>query len=225
MTKKKEKPNKNNTKSPLINAKKLKDFAKKNPDRFVGDKKLAVLAGVSQYTVRNNKTLNEYKTTLGYDTEHPYIKDYIAGANGLKEKRENQGRKLKAIHAFKREEYDPDDPLFKDPVGQASAKKIEESLELQRERKIKLKLENAQKRNELVPYALVRLWFTSFITSINQNLDPVPSRVARGNKVLQELVENEIETAKNRAYELALRDLEKLDFKELEDFRSLMGGD
>ena len=219
-----------------INPEKLKDFDSM-PERYISANRLATLSGVSAVAVAKNKTLTATKVSGKYDLENPAVQYYIQGTrkafkgqrSPAKKKAAAKERKRINFQTVKPPELEEDDfsnqgksRIDLDPITTNQNEKIRESLELSRERKIKLRIENLKNKKDLVPLILVKQYILTFAGNLSSNLKPVGARVARGNKSLKDNIDLEITSAINTAFDSTIRTLEKLDFKDVDELRELV---
>ena len=144
---------------------------------------LARAAGVSVDSIRGNKRIEALRGPDGrYDTQHPEILAYIEGKRKFVAPKRAQQDLARSVL--------PEN--YSDPQAVTENEHEKEKLELTRQRRIKEQLKNLELMRETVPTALLVTWMSAFATGLRNNVLTAGTRIARGNKELQERCDTEL---------------------------------
>lgn len=167
-----------------------------------------------------------------------------SGANGYKpynsgKKSPNGGENTeKSTKSTKKSDFDPPEPpssrfspspddfdytpSIDDPLAAKQQQKLVEAIELSKERRRKLQLENLEKAKSLIPNRLIYVWMGVFNKALGDNLRPIGVRVSQGDRRLAELIDSEVFDAYKRALEVAKEKLRNIDVSDYADLDELV---
>jgi hypothetical protein len=191
--------------------------AKPYPSNVVTQAYIAKVTGVTKSAVSKSPlpTVSDSKGNKRYDLNDPEVQAYIEGKRTV-----NRRRRTK-IHSKAEPSEDfgagKNHSIYlsadlkaivdsvNDPVAKLNVIHDAEKVEWTRERRIKVQLENAIRKKDLIPVNIVRIWIGAFVPGIRNNLLPLGKRIARGDRALQTRIDEEIQRATEKLLESSIR--------------------
>lgn len=191
--------------------------AKPYPPNVVTQAYIAKVTGVTKSAVSKSPlpTVSDSKGNKRYDLNDPEVKAYIEGKRTVNRRRRPQirskagpsvdfeGEKNHSVYLSADLKAIVDS--VSDPVAKLNVIHDAEKVEWTRERRIKVQLENAIRKKDLIPVNIVRIWIGAFVPGIRNNLLPLGKRIARGDRALQTRIDEEIQRATEKLLESSIR--------------------
>jgi phage terminase Nu1 subunit (DNA packaging protein) len=158
---------------------------------LLNGKQFAGLLGVTPQRITGAKKDGHVVPTADnqYDTDDPINRTFI---------REHFHREY-----LKFSESDEDE-------GGMEADKLRQEIRYLEARSIKVELQNAELKRDLMPLGIVRNGWGAWASAIRNNILSVGQRVARGDTKLRDRVEREIKRAMEKSIEQAGKEIERI---------------
>jgi phage terminase Nu1 subunit (DNA packaging protein) len=97
-----------------------------------------------------------------------------------------------------------------DDEGGLEADKLREEVRYLQARSLKVELQNAELKRDLVPIDVVRSGWGAWASAVRNNILTVGQRVGRGDTALRDRVEREIKRALEKSIESASKELDRI---------------
>jgi phage terminase Nu1 subunit (DNA packaging protein) len=125
-------------------------------------------------------------------------------------------------------QYDTDDPINRafirehfhrewakfnesaDDEGGMEADKLRHEIRYLEARSIKVELQNAELKRDLIPLDIVRNGWGAWASAVRNNILSVGQRIARGDTALRDRVEKEIKRALEKSIEQSAKEIERM---------------
>ncbi len=156
------------------------------------------------------------------------IQKDFAGLLGVTSQRITQAKKDGHVIAAADKTIDTDDPINRafirehfhrewakfndssDDEGGMEAEKLRQEVRYLEARSLKVELQNAELKRDLVPLDIVRSGWGAWASAVRNNILTVGQRVGRGDTKLRDRVEKEVKRALEKSIEQASKELERI---------------
>ena len=157
----------------------------------INGKQFAELLGVSQARISQAKKDGHVIPTADkkYDTDDPINRTYM---------REHFHREFLRFNDSE------------DDEGGMDADKTRQEIRYLEARSIKVELQNAELKRDLMPLDIVRNGWGAWASAVRNNILSIGQRVARGDTKLRDRVEKEIKRALEKSIEQSAKEIERI---------------